>query len=404
MICQARQPWPEEKPRNLSTSALLAQSCSREGRPASGYNRSVNEPYLKTPLYAQHSNEGARLVEFAGYEMPVQYGGVIQESQAVRKAVGMFDVSHMGRLTFTGEKVLEYLERLTTNDVAKLDDMKGQYSLLPNSVGGVVDDVIVYRIDANEYRMVVNAANHEKDLAHFRRENSFGVEIEDTTDDTAMIAVQGPRAAHTIAALCNRPGELAIAKLFGVVEAEVAGCPCWCARSGYTGEDGFELICAASDAPRLWQALHEAGVVSCGLGARDVLRVEAGLPLYGHELLDDVSPIESGLGWVVSEEKGFIGSEIVNRVREEGPKRKLRGIRLDGRRLLIPGMEVTVDGREVGSITSGIFSPELNCGIAFAFIDAGVKLKTPCHVEIRGKREPAMVVGKRFYKRPTGTD
>ena len=358
----------------------------------------VSTVSLKTPLHDAHVRLGGRMVEFAGYDMPVQYKGVIAESKAVREGAGMFDVSHMARLKFTGERVLEYLEWVTANDVATLGDMQGQYSMLPNEKGGLVDDIIVYRVNAGEYRMVVNAANHQKDVAHLRAQNTFGVEIEDYTDRTAMIAVQGPRAAGIVAGLSNKPGPMRDVPFFSVVECEVAGVPVFAARSGYTGEDGYELICPAERAEELWNSLVGAGVEPCGLGARDVLRLEAGLPLYGHELGDDMNPIAAQLGWAIGKTKTFLGSGPIYRAREEGTPTKLRGIRLAGKRLPLPGMKVTVDGREVGEVCSGVFSPTLDCGLAFAYLDASVKLNVPCFLEMRGKLEPGTVVGKRFLK------
>ena len=338
------------------------------------------------------------MVEFAGYDMPVQYKGVIAESKAVRESAGMFDVSHMARLRFTGAGVLEYLEHVTANDVAALGDLQGQYSMLPNEQGGLVDDIIVYRVTAGEYRMVVNAANHQKDVAHLQKHNTLGVEIEDYTDETAMIAVQGPRAAEIVAGLSDKPEEVRSVPFFSVVECSIAGVPCFAARSGYTGEDGYELICPAQQAERLWDALYDVGVEPCGLGARDVLRLEAGLPLYGHELSDEMNPIAAQLGWAIGKEKTFLGSGPINKAREEGTPTKLRGIKLQGKRLPMPGMKVIVDGREVGEVCSGVFSPTLDCGLAFAYVDSAVKLNVPCFLDMRGKLEPATIVGKRFLK------
>lgn len=357
----------------------------------------------RTSLYDEHVALGAKIVPFAGYEMPVQYQGVIAESQAVRQASGMFDVSHMARLRIRGPRALEFLEWVTTNDVAKLTDGVGQYSLLPNESGGVVDDIIVYRVGPETFRMVVNAANHAKDVAWLNRQNEagdFGVRIEDETADTAIIAVQGPRAAEIVAALSDSPDSLREARLFGALDAKVADVPCFAARSGYTGEDGFELVCMADRAADLWQSLLKAGVVPCGLGARDVLRVEAGLPLYGHELTDDMSPLCAGLGWVISKEKSFVGSEKVAEVRLNGAPLKLVGIRLASKRLLQPGMKVLVDGNEIGAVSSGVYSPVLETSIAFAFVHPDIGLRTPCDVDVRGRLEPGTVVGKRFLKKP----
>ncbi|MBV6458956.1 MAG: Aminomethyltransferase [Fimbriimonadaceae bacterium] len=353
---------------------------------------------LRTPLHAAHLRHGARMVEFAGYDMPVQYTGIIAETKAVREGAGMFDVSHMARLKYEGERTLEFLEWITTNDVSKLSDGTGQYSLLPNDNGGCVDDIIVYRIHDTEFRMVVNAANHAKDVAWIKSQNRFGVDIEDYTDRTAMIAVQGPTAAQLLESISSDSESMAAAPLFGVVNTVIAGIPCFAARSGYTGEDGFELICSAEHAEHLWEALAKVGVVPCGLGSRDTLRVEAGLPLYGHELGDDLSPIAAGLGWVISKTKSFIGSEPINKARAEGTPKKLQGVRLDAKRLTAPEMGIFVEGQEVGAITSGVVSPTLDCGIAFAFVDASIPLNTPCEVQIRGKGEPATIVSKRFLK------
>lgn len=354
---------------------------------------------LKTPLYDSHVKCGARIVEFAGFDMPVQYKSVIAESKAVREAAGMFDVSHMARLDLKGENVLEFLEWVTTNDVAKLGPMQGQYSMLPNERGGVVDDIIVYRMGENHFKMVVNASNHAKDVAHLKNENRFGVEIVDETPETAMIAVQGPWAVSILTGMADDAAGIEAAGLFGVVLTKIGGVNCFCARSGYTGEDGYELVCSANEAGELWDKLVGAGVEPCGLGARDVLRVEAGLPLYGHELGDDLSPIAAGLGWVISKTKTFLGSEHINEARTNGTAQKLQGFQLEGKRLPAPGMKIYVDGNEVGEICSGIYSPMLEKGIGFAFVDSSIKLGTPCAVDVRGKMEPAEIVSKRFFKR-----
>ncbi len=339
------------------------------------------------------------MVPFAGYEMPVQYASIIAESKAVREGAGMFDVSHMARLLMKGDRVLEFLEKVTANDVSKLTNGTGQYSLLPNGEGGCVDDIIVYRIHETEYRMVVNASNHGKDVFWLEQNNDEGVQISDYTDETAMIAVQGPTAVGILAKLSTAPEALESAGAFGIVDCKIAGFQCFAARSGYTGEDGYELICKATDAPGLWQALLDAGVAACGLGSRDTLRVEAGLPLYGHELEENLNPIAAGLGWVVSKTKVFIGSEPINQARQSGTPKKLQGIRLESKRLITPGMKVFVDGQEVGEVSSGVVSPLLDRGVAFAFIDSSVALGTSCTIDVRGKQEPGTVVNKRFFKR-----
>ena len=359
----------------------------------------MSHTLLRTPLFDAHLALNARMVPFAGYEMPVQYTSILVESKAVREGAGMFDVSHMARLRFKGEQVLEFLERITSNDVAKLHDGQGQYSLLPNATGGCVDDIIVYRITEHEYAMVVNASNHAKDVAWIESQNSYRVEIIDETDDTAMIAVQGPTARSIVAKMSNNPGAIKGIGLFGIVNCDVAGIPCFAPCSGYTGEDGFELICPANRAEDLWNSLLANGVAACGLGSRDTLRVEAGLPLYGHELEDHLSPIAAGLGWVVSKTKEFIGSDMINAARVNGTDSKLQGIRLNTKRLIAPGMKVYIGEDEIGEVSSGVVSPLLDTGLAFAFIRSYVKLDTPCEIDVRGKREPGMVVSKRFFKR-----
>lgn len=360
---------------------------------------SPTETTRRTALFDAHVAAGGKIVPFAGYELPVQYGSVIAECKAVRDSAGMFDVSHMARLWFRGSKTLEFLEWITANDVAKLADYQGQYSLLPNEQGGCVDDIIVYRVSEHVYRMVVNAANHEKDVAWIKGQNKFDVAIEDDTDRTAMIAVQGPEAVRIVSSLSDDADALQALPFFGVVEGNIAGVPCFTARSGYTGEDGLELICSAGHADRLWGALRDACVAPCGLAARDALRVEAGLPLYGHELSDDINPIAAGLGWVVSKTKQFIGSDPINSARQNGTAQKLQGVRLSSKRLLSPGMKVFVEQREVGEVTSGVYSVLLECGIGFAFVDSDIPLDTPCEIDMRGKMEPATIVSKRFYKR-----
>lgn len=359
----------------------------------------MSDSLLRTPLFDAHVALNARIVPFAGYEMPVQYSSILVESKAVRDGAGMFDVSHMARLRFEGERVVEFLEWITSNDVSKLEDGQGQYSLLPNETGGCVDDIIVYRLGETEFAMVVNASNHAKDVAWIKSQNTFGVEIFDETDDTAMIAVQGPTARSIIAKLSDNPDAVNSAELFGVVNCNVAKISCFAPCSGYTGEDGFELICAANQAEALWNALLAAGVTACGLGARDTLRVEAGLPLYGHELEDHLSPIAAGLGWVVSKTKQFIGSDIINAARENGTESKLHGIRLQNKRLIAPGMKVYIGDDEIGEVSSGVVSPLLDAGLAFAFVRSYVKLGTECEIDVRGKREPGTVVSKRFFKR-----
>ncbi|HWD37571.1 MAG TPA: glycine cleavage system aminomethyltransferase GcvT [Fimbriimonas sp.] len=359
---------------------------------------SESGPLRRTPLFASHVAAGARMVPFAGYEMPVQYNGIIAEAKSVRSSAGMFDVSHMARLRLRGEDTLPFLEHVTTNDVSKLPVSGGQYSLLPNDQGGCVDDIIVYRMP-EFYDMVVNADNHAKDVAWLNAHKLSGVSIEDRTEATAMIAVQGPEAVAKLCSICSFGEALNGAAAFGVLQGLIGGVECSAARSGYTGEDGYELICAAEDAEKLWKALLAAGVAPCGLGSRDTLRVEAGLPLYGHELRDDLSPLAASLGWVVSKTKEFVGSDYYHSARENGTPTKLVGIKLEAKRLTTPGMNVFVDGESIGQVSSGIVSPTLDTALALAFVNRDVPLETHCTVETRGKQEAGKIVSKRFYKR-----
>lgn len=353
----------------------------------------------QTPLADAHVKMGARMVEFAGYLMPVQYSSITAETLAVRSGAGMFDVSHMARLSFEGDRAEEYLEWVTSNDISALPEGGSQYSLLPNAQGGVVDDIIVTRASGGKFKMVVNASNHQKDVAHLEAQNQHGVTIHDHTADTVMIAVQGPKAIEILTPMASDEVSFIMTKTFGSWEGAFAGVPVSATRSGYTGEDGFELVCDAQDGERLWNTLAEAGVIPCGLGSRDTLRVEAGLPLYGHELSDEDSPLEAGLGWVISKTKSFLGSDIINRVREEGPKRKLLGVRLAAKRLPQPEMALILGEDNVGSVSSGVVSPHLEAGIAFGFVKPHVKMGQEGFIDIRGRQEPVVFVNKRFLKK-----
>lgn len=349
----------------------------------------------RTPLSEVHPRFGARMVEFAGWWMPLQYAGIMQEARVVREQVGMFDISHMGRFSLSGEGTLEALERLTTNDVSALSDGGAQYSLLTNPQGGILDDIIVYRLEAERFLMVVNAANAEKDRAWILQHLPPSVHLEDATGQTAMIAVQGPRAVELVSQLV----EIDLAKLprFHAISCSWQGQSLFVARTGYTGEDGVELIMEAAVAEPLWNALHAAGATPCGLGARDVLRIEAGYPLYGHELSEEVNPMEAGLGWVVSKTKEFLGAEAIRQVRQQGPTRKLVGLEVEGRMVARQGYSVQVNGQPVGEITSGTFSPTLERSIALAYVrSAYAKTGEQVQVDMRGRLVPARVASKRF--------
>lgn len=355
----------------------------------------------RTALYEAHRRTGARMVEFAGWEMPVQYRGIIEEVRAVRQAWGIFDVSHMARAHFRGETTAQFLSRLVPSDLHKVAPGTGQYTVLTNERGGVVDDVIVYHLAPDHWLMVFNAANREKDLVWFQRwqeEFTNPPTIDDQTEQTVMIAVQGPEAAAHLSAQMNPA--LAGAPRFGTLAFEWEGIPLFAARTGYTGEDGFELIAPAENGERLWNALLAWGATPCGLGARDVLRVEAGLHLYGHELTEETNPIEAGLGWLVSDRFDYIGAEPVLQVKQAGPTRKLMGIMLQERGVPREGYPVLVDGQIVGQLTSGVYSPTLEQGIGMAYLPAALaRASTPCAVEIRGRAVPALVTTRRFLKR-----
>jgi aminomethyltransferase len=363
---------------------------------------------LKTALHDWHRDHGGRLVEFGGWSMPVQYTTIAEEHGAVRQRVGLFDISHMGRLTFDGQEVLSWIERVTTNQVARLADGQIQYSLLANERGGVIDDVLVYR-QPFAYLVVCNASNRQKVCGQFERNRAAAAgNFCDRTRDTAMIAVQGPRAIDTLAPLFDQPlapvsyYHLTMGRISGDVDAVVS-------RTGYTGEDGFELIVAAKAAAKVWAALLESGrphgIQPCGLGARDTLRLEAAMPLYGHELSESIDPFTAGVGWAVKLGKGeFIGRDALIRLKSGRLKDDTRatriGLELEGKRIARQGARVHAEDREVGQVTSGTFSPTLHLSLAMALVEgtvaaAGMSLS----VDIRGHREPARVVRLPFYKR-----
>lgn len=360
---------------------------------------------LKTPLYEWHVANGGRMVDFAGWSMPVQYTSIVEEHRAVRNGVGLFDVSHMGRLAFEGPKALSWINAVATNDASKLEPGKIQYSLLANDLGGLIDDILVYDRPDKTYSIVCNASNREAVVKQFAdHQEGFKAGLADRTLETAMIAVQGPSALATLQPLVDRPlGDL---KYYHVALAKVAdGVDALVSRTGYTGEDGFEVIVPGPDALKVWIALMESGapfgVAPIGLGARDTLRFEAGMPLYGHELSDSIDPFAAGVGWAVKLDKGdFVGAEAL-RQQATNPGSKRVGLRLEGKRIARQGSIVTSGERTLGSVTSGTFSPTLQQSLAMALIDVdfaapGAKVV----VDVRGKAEPAEVVPLPFYKRP----
>jgi len=363
----------------------------------------------RTPLYERHVALGARMIPFAGWEMPVQYAGIVQEHRDVRAAAGLFDLGHMGQIEVSGPDALPFLQYVTTNDVSKLAPGQAQYSLLPNERGGVVDDIIVYRRpQGSDYMVVINAANHAKDVAWLHAQRAarpdLDVAVEDISDRTGMIAIQGPRAAGIVQRLADR--DLSGVDYFSWVPGTVAGVPAMIARTGYTGEDGFEIYTDIDRIGEVWDALmatgREVGLVPVGLGARYTLRLEARMPLYGNELSDEINPLEAGLGWVVALDKGdFIGREPIAAMKAAGAPRRTVGFKLTERAgAPRPHYSAQSEGREIGFVTSGALSPTLGENIGLALIErpyAGVG--KPLQIVIRGKPVPAVQVKLPFYKR-----
>lgn len=351
----------------------------------------------RTQLYEEHKALGAKLVDFAGYEMPVQYEGIKAEHQAVRESVGLFDVSHMGEAVFRGPDAEKAVQRLVTRDVSRQQEGQAGYCAVCYENGGTVDDVIVYK-RPEDFLIVVNASNREKDLDHFRENTKdLDVEVADESDAWALLALQGPEAAGL---LQNMTGEdLSSMKPFRFVEGEVNGAPAIISRTGYTGEDGFELYVGSEDAPALWRKLVEAGAAPAGLGARDTLRLEAGMCLYGNELDPGTTPLEAGIGFAVHLDKAeeFIGQEALRTEKEEGLRKKLVGFEVEGRGIARHGYPVVVDGEEVGEVTSGTQSPTLNRAIGLALVASGVE--DTFEVEIRGRSVGARAVPLPFYSR-----
>lgn len=363
----------------------------------------------ETPLRSRHEALGARMVPFAGWLMPVSYRGILDEHRAVRTAAGLFDLGHMGQVAVDGPDALPFLQSVTTNDVAALDPGDAQYSLLANPAGGVIDDIIVYRYpDQPGYFVVVNASNRDKDVAWLQQQRAnhpdLAVDIRDDSDECGMIAIQGPRAVTIVSGLT--PDDLASLSAFQWLRGSVAGIPALIARTGYTGEDGFEFYVPQERTGELWDAVIAAGqptgLVPVGLGARDTLRLEARMPLYGNELADDIGPLEAGLGWAVKLDKGpFVGSAAIAAMKASGAPRRTVGFRLLERAgSARHGYPVAVDGRQVGVVTSGAHSPTLGAEIGLALIERDAAgIGRPLHVVIRGRAVPAEQVKLPFYRR-----
>ena len=342
----------------------------------------------RTPLHDRHVALGARMVPFAGWEMPVQYEGVIQEHRAVREDAGAFDVSHMGELEVEGPRARELLQGLLSNDLERIEPGRAQYTLLTNERGGIVDDLIAYELDPFRLLLVVNASNRETDFAWLKEREIPGSDVRDVSDEYGLIAVQGPRALERL--------ELPESPAFTFAEGEVAGVPCMVNRTGYTGEKGVELLVSADDAGELWDAVLERGATPCGLGARDSLRLEVCYPLHGNDIGPETDAISAGLGWVCALEKEFTGAEALRRIEETGPERRLVAFAMEERAIPRQGMPIV----EGGEVTSGTHSPMLDRGIGMGYVPAALaEPGNELTIDVRGRRRKARVVKKPIYRR-----
>lgn len=369
----------------------------------------MSEQSKHTALYTQHEAHGASFTDFGGWQMPLKYRSELEEHHTVRRAAGLFDLSHMGEVLVSGPQAAEFLNYALVSNLAVLAVGKAKYSLICNEAGGVIDDLITYRLTEDSFLVVPNASNAPVVAEELRlRAKGFDVAVEDQSDTTALVAVQGPAAEAVLLDLA-RPEDAATVrglKYYAVAELELAGLPVLLARTGYTGEDGFEIFLGGNVAVRLWNAALEAGgkhgLLPCGLAARDSLRLEAGMPLYGHELGLDTNPFEAGLGPVVSTKKpdDFVGRSVLEPLKAVEPARRLVGLRAAGRRSARAGYDVVVDGATVGTVTSGLPSPTLGYPVALAYLDAAyAAVGTEVQVDLRGRPEPFTVIPTPFYRR-----
>jgi aminomethyltransferase len=360
----------------------------------------------QTSLHSRHVAAKGRMVPFAGYSMPIQYSGIVDEHQAVRSAAGLFDVSHMGEISMTGEHAAAVVDYLVTNDTTKLVDGQAMYTCACNEGGTILDDLIVYRAARDKWLIVCNASNREKMTAHFRKAAENHCDYEDKSDATALLALQGPKAFAILERLGSDAAKLHELKSFHFRDAVVGNVRCTVARTGYTGEDGVEIFCAWDDAPALWDQLLEIGgplgLKPVGLGARDTLRLEARLSLYGNDIDETTNPIEAGLGWVVKLDKPmFVGKEALAAVKAAPLPRKLVGFEVEGRGIARHGYPLrTLDGKEVGVCTSGSPGPTVGKNIGLGYLPADMTaIGTKFAVDCRGKNVEAVVVKTPFYKR-----
>ena len=354
---------------------------------------------MRTSLYEQHVAAGAKLIDFAGWEMPVQYEGVREEHMAVRTHAGMFDVSHMGEVEVEGSGALVFLQRVLSNDVAAVAIGGAQYSCLCNEDGGVLDDLFAYRLGGDRYMLVTNSANHGADLAWLGRwSRGFDVAVRDVADRYAMLAVQGPHARAIVA----RTLAIELPPRMRVSTARIGNRPALVCGTGYTGEDGVELLIDPEVATAIWAELLDAGIVPCGLAARDTLRLEACLHLHGNDLSPERNPIEAGLGWCCKEATGFLGASAVARARAEGTAERLAPFRIEGAGIPRQGNPVLAAGEPAGIVTSGTFSPSLEIGIGMAYVRADLaESGTEVEIDVRGKRRQARIASKPLYASPS---
>jgi aminomethyltransferase len=358
----------------------------------------------RTPLYDRHVAAGAKLVDFAGWEMPVQYRGVIDEHRAVRTAAGLFDVSHMGEIRVAGKGAEAFVQRLTPNDVTQLAPGRIHYSAFLTPEGTFIDDLLVSKVSAEEFLIVVNASNAAGDFAWAAAQPHDGVAVEDVSDRYALIALQGPKSAAILGPLTDV--DLAKVKYYGFAAGTVLGRPAIVWRTGYTGEDGFELFLDPADAARVWDRLladgAPHGLVPAGLGARDTLRLEAGMSLYGQEIDRTTTPWDAGLDWIVKLDAGdFIGRDALVAARAQGSARRLIGYRVEGRGIGRHGHRVLAGGREVGVVTSGTFSPTFEQALGMCYVETPLAVPgTHVEIDVRGKAVPAVLAPIPFYKRP----
>ncbi|HEX4497036.1 MAG TPA: glycine cleavage system aminomethyltransferase GcvT [Thermoanaerobaculia bacterium] len=363
---------------------------------------SEGQSLKRTPLYECHLEAGARMVDFAGWEMPVQYTGVIEEHRAVRTAAGLFDVSHMGEVRVRGAGAEAFLQRLTPNDVTRLVPGRAHYSGLLTDRATYIDDILIYKLAAEDFMVVVNAANAPRDFEWIasRAQGEAEVEVIDESDGYALLALQGPRALTMLAPLASV--DVAGLKYYGFAQGTVDGAPALISRTGYTGEDGFELYLPPEHAAAVWRRLLAAGATAAGLGARDTLRLEAAMALYGHEIDEATTPFEAGLAWVVKLEKGdFLGRDALLAQKAAGVGKKLVGFEVQGRGIARQGHTVVSEGQAVGVVTSGTWSPTFEKALGLAYVPPEMAVAgTALAIDVRGRSLPAVVAEIPFYKKP----